>query len=78
MTSVRSLMERVGQKPVQLAREIDGFLLNRLQAALLMEAWRLIDAGLASVEDVDRTVKDGLGLRWSLWVRSKPSTLRKV
>jgi len=65
MTSVRSLMERVGQKPVQLTREIDGFLLNRLQAVLLMEAWRLVDAGLASVEDIDRTVKDGLGLRWS-------------
>jgi L-gulonate 3-dehydrogenase len=65
LASVRALMEEVGQKPVQLAREIEGFLLNRLQAVLLMEAWRLVDAGLATVEDIDRTVKEGLGLRWS-------------
>jgi L-gulonate 3-dehydrogenase len=63
--SVRAFMERVGQKPVQMTREIGGFLLNRLQAVLLMEAWRLVENGLASVEDIDRTVKEGLGLRWS-------------
>jgi len=62
---VRRLMESVGQIPVEMTREADGFLLNRLQAVLLMEAWRLVDAGLASAEDIDRTVKHGLGLRWS-------------
>jgi L-gulonate 3-dehydrogenase len=63
--SIRALMEKVGQEPVQMTREAEGFLLNRLQAVLLMEAWRLVDAGLATVEDIDRTVKFGLGLRWS-------------
>jgi 3-hydroxyacyl-CoA dehydrogenase len=58
-------MEQVGQKPVTMTREAEGFILNRLQGVLLMEAWRLVEEGLASVEDVDRTVSDGLGLRWS-------------
>lgn len=61
----RALMEQVGQAPVAMTREAEGFILNRLQGVLLMEAWRLVEEGLASVEDVDRTVADGLGLRWS-------------
>ncbi|HEX3984272.1 MAG TPA: 3-hydroxyacyl-CoA dehydrogenase [Acidisoma sp.] len=65
MDAVRRLMEQVGQEPVEMTREAEGFLLNRLQAVLLMEAWRLVEEGLASVEDIDKTVKHGLGLRWS-------------
>jgi L-gulonate 3-dehydrogenase len=63
--SVRSLMEKVHQVPVEITREIEGFLLNRLQGVLLMEAWRLVEEGYATVEDIDRTIKYGLGLRWS-------------
>jgi 3-hydroxyacyl-CoA dehydrogenase len=58
-------MEDVAQVPVELTREIEGFLLNRLQGVLLMEAWRLVEDGYATVEDIDRTMKYGLGLRWS-------------
>ena len=65
MQSVRSLMESVAQVPVEMTREIEGFLLNRLQGVLLMEAWRLVEEGYATVEDIDRTIKYGLGLRWS-------------
>jgi 3-hydroxyacyl-CoA dehydrogenase len=61
---VRALMDRVGQKPVEMTREIEGFIVNRLQGVLLMEAWKLVADGLASVEDIDRTIADGLGLRW--------------
>ena len=46
-------------------REINGFVLNRLQGALLAEAFRLVGEGYISAEDLDHTVKDGLGLRWS-------------
>ncbi len=60
-----ALLKRVGQSPVLLRKEIDGFVLNRLQAALLLEAWRLVREGCISVEDLDACVKDGLGLRWS-------------
>jgi 3-hydroxyacyl-CoA dehydrogenase len=62
---VRALMTEVGQEPIELTREIQGFVLNRLQGALLSEAWQLVADGIASVADIDRTVSAGLGLRWS-------------
>jgi 3-hydroxyacyl-CoA dehydrogenase len=61
----RALHEKVGQVPITLKKEVQGFILNRLQAALLMEAWRLVGEGYVSVEDLDKTIRDGLGLRWS-------------
>jgi L-gulonate 3-dehydrogenase len=51
--------------PAIVKREIDGFLLNRLQAALIAEALHLVEEGYADPADIDATVKDGLGLRWS-------------
>lgn len=54
-----------GQVPIVLRREIDGFVLNRLQAVLLAEAFRLVAGGYASPQDVDKALKEGLGLRWS-------------
>lgn len=62
---LRQAMEELGQVPVVVNREIEGFVLNRLQGALLNEAWALYEAGLASAADIDRTVAHGLGLRWS-------------
>jgi L-gulonate 3-dehydrogenase len=61
----RALHEKVGQVPILVKKEIEGFILNRLQAALLMEAWRLVKEDYCSVDDLDKTLKDGLGLRWS-------------
>jgi 3-hydroxyacyl-CoA dehydrogenase len=61
----RGLMERAGQVPITVNRELEGFVLNRLQAALLNEAFRLIDGGYVSPDDLDKTIKDGLGLRWA-------------
>lgn len=65
MTETRRIMTGAGQVPVTLTRELDGFILNRLQGALLNEAWALYDEGYASLEDIDATVAHGLGLRWS-------------
>ena len=62
---LRSFMEDIGQMPIVVNREIEGFVLNRLQGALLNEAWALFREGVASAADIDRTVSDGLGLRWS-------------
>lgn len=62
---VSDLMRKVGQSPVRMSKEAQGFIVNRLQGVLLMEAWRLVEEGLATVDDVDRAVADGLGLRWS-------------
>src|ERR1700719_2273042 len=61
----RNIYREIGQVPVTINREINGFVLNRLQGALLAEAFRLVGEGFISAEDLDHTVKDGLGLRWS-------------
>jgi L-gulonate 3-dehydrogenase len=61
----RQIYREIGQVPVTVNREINGFVLNRLQGALLAEAFRLVGEGYVSAEDLDHTVKDGLGLRWS-------------
>lgn len=59
------ILRGVGQVPIDVKREIDGFILNRLQVALLTEAFRLVQEGYVSPEDLDHTVADGLGLRWA-------------
>ena len=61
----RTIYREIGQVPVTINREINGFVLNRLQGALLAEAFRLVGEGFISAQDLDHTVKDGLGLRWS-------------
>jgi 3-hydroxyacyl-CoA dehydrogenase len=61
----RSIYEAVGQVPITVNFELEGFILNRLQGALLAEAFRLAGEGAVSPEDLDKTVRDGLGLRWS-------------
>lgn len=61
----RNIYREIGQVPVTINREINGFVLNRLQGALLAEAFRLVGEGYISAEDLDHAVKDGLGLRWS-------------
>lgn len=61
----RDLYARAGQSPVLLKKEITGFLLNRIQGAVLNEALNLYANGYASAQDLDLVMKDGLGLRWS-------------
>ncbi len=61
----RDLMRRAGQVPATVKKEMDGFALNRLQGALLAEAFRLLADDVISPADLDALVKDGLGLRWS-------------
>jgi L-gulonate 3-dehydrogenase len=60
-----ALMRAVGQRPIPLAREVKGFVVNRLQGALLAEAFKLVEDGVCGVDDVDAAIADGLGLRWS-------------
>ena len=61
----REVFESIGQVPIDVKREIDGFILNRLQVALLTEAFRLVQEGYVSPQDLDHTISDGLGLRWA-------------
>ncbi len=60
------LLEGVDMSCVRLGGEIEGFAYNRLQGALLREAYCLVRDGILSVGDIDRLVRDGLGLRWSV------------
>lgn len=60
-----ALMREVGMEPVKLTREVDGFIANRLQAVLLWEAFRLLEGGYATAEDIDKTISEGLGRRWT-------------
>jgi 3-hydroxyacyl-CoA dehydrogenase len=61
-----AFLSSVGLQPVAVRKEVEGFVFNRLQGALLREAYCLVRDGVASVDDVDKIVRDGLGLRWSL------------
>jgi L-gulonate 3-dehydrogenase len=63
--AARALMLKIGQAPIMMDREIDGFVMNRLQGALMHEAIRLVAGGFASVEDIDIGIREGLGRRWS-------------
>lgn len=65
MARARQVYESIKQVPIVVRREIEGFILNRLQGALLAEAFRLVGEGYVSPQDLDKTIKDGLGLRWS-------------
>lgn len=61
----RVFMTEAGQAPIVMKRELDGFVMNRMQGALLEEAFRLVADGYATVEDVDVGIREGLALRWS-------------
>jgi 3-hydroxyacyl-CoA dehydrogenase len=65
VTRAGELLRQAGMVTAVVKREINGFILNRLQAALLTEALYLVEQGIADPADIDATVKDGLGLRWA-------------
>lgn len=55
----------LGKAPVVLHKEINGFVGNRLQAAMLRECFYLVQQGVISVEDLDTLMTNSLGLRWA-------------
>lgn len=57
------LMTDLGKRPVRLKKEVPGYIGNRLQAALLREAFDLVASGVADAEDVDEAFRSGAGLR---------------
>jgi L-gulonate 3-dehydrogenase len=60
-----ALMVAAGQAPIRLRREIQGFVANRMQGALIGAALRMVADGVVSVEDIDIALRHGIGLRWS-------------
>ncbi len=65
MELVYSLLQKIRKVPVKIGKEIPGFIINRIQFALLREVWSLWQQGIASLEDIDTVVKGGLGFRWA-------------
>ena len=63
--AVKKIITSIDKEPLELKKEISGFVVNRLQGALLCEAFNLVKEGIASAEDIDKAISEGLGLRWS-------------
>lgn len=61
-----SLIRRAGMHPIRIGREIEGFVFNRLQGALLREAYCLVRDGVATATEIDTVVREGLGRRWGV------------
>lgn len=62
---IRDICRQLGKETITVNQDIPGFIINRLQYAMLREALYLVDAGIGSVEDVDRAVQRTLAPRWA-------------
>jgi 3-hydroxyacyl-CoA dehydrogenase len=65
MDRTAAFLRAAGHAPIVMQKELDGFVMNRLQCVLLEEAFRLVADGYASPEDIDIGLREGLALRWS-------------
>ena len=63
--ALHAIFSSVGRMPVRVSRDVPGFLANRIQHALMREAFSVIDEGLATAEDVDIAVRFGFGFRYA-------------
>uniref|UniRef100_A0A023FAH6 L-gulonate 3-dehydrogenase n=1 Tax=Triatoma infestans TaxID=30076 RepID=A0A023FAH6_TRIIF len=59
------IMQKIGQSSILLNKEIPGFALNRIQYVILNECWNLLNDGVLNVEDIDKVMTEGLGLRYA-------------
>jgi L-gulonate 3-dehydrogenase len=64
--TARALLTDARMSPILVHREVEGFVYNRLQGAVLREAYCLVRDGVASVADIDQVMTEGLGRRWSV------------
>jgi len=66
VTTISALLIRIGKRPIVVQKEVPGFILNRLQGALLREALWLVQNGVASPQDIDIALKNSIGRRWAV------------
>jgi 3-hydroxybutyryl-CoA dehydrogenase len=64
VSEMTATLRALGKRPVHVDRDVDGFVWNRLQLALLREAVWIVEQGVASPDTVDEIVRDGLARRW--------------
>ncbi|XP_056013885.1 lambda-crystallin-like [Ostrea edulis] len=65
VVKTKELLTEIGQVPVIVKKEIDGFVLNRIQYSIIGECWRLYEDGVMSVEDIDKVMSEELGRRYA-------------
>ena len=63
IVTVRDMVKAMGKAPVVFKRMVQGYVANRLQAAMQLEVYRLLDEGLVTAKDIDDSVIHGLALR---------------
>jgi 3-hydroxybutyryl-CoA dehydrogenase len=62
-TGAYDLLMKIGKVPVKINRELPGFIVNRVQIAMVREVLDLFEQGIASAEDIDRAIKGSIGFR---------------
>lgn len=62
----KDLYTQVGKTPVVLNKEVPGFIGNRIQSAVMREAYDLVEQGVCSVADVDQAISNSVGIRWGI------------
>ncbi|MFD2368955.1 3-hydroxyacyl-CoA dehydrogenase family protein [Brevibacillus sp. GCM10020057] len=65
VSTIMEIMVKIGKSPVLLKKDVPGFIANRLQAALMREAFYLLQEGVTDAEQIDTVMKDGIGFRWA-------------
>ena len=66
LNKANKFYKSISMNPIMVKKELPGYLADRLQEALWREALHIVNEGYASTEDLDRSIEDGPGLRWSL------------
>lgn len=64
ISALKELTEKIGKQPVVVLKDVNGFIGNRIQFAVYREALKIVEEGIATVEDVDRAMKFGPGFRY--------------
>jgi 3-hydroxyacyl-CoA dehydrogenase len=65
LAAAHALLEGAGQAPIHVRKEVPGFVLSRIQIALINESISLVGRGVVSPDDLDKVMHKGLGLRWA-------------
>jgi carnitine 3-dehydrogenase len=66
LNETNKFYKSISMNPIMIKKELSGYLSTRLQEALWREALHIVNEGYASTKDLDRSIEDGPGLRWSL------------
>jgi len=66
LNKANKFYKSISMNPIMVKKELPGYLADRLQEALWSEALHIVNEGYATTKDLDRSIEDGPGLRWSL------------